>query len=422
MAAMTPSYLTPAWATLLSLIVGSTLLPDPARRQIFDPLISVDDHLIEPPDLFEGRMPTGLVAAAPRVLEDDQGHQFWRFEGREYPNIGLNAVAGRPRHEWSMEPARFEEMRPGCFDIDARIADMDLAGIWASLCFPSLVAGFCGSVFSRAQDKELGLACARAWNTWHHEVWAGSHPERIIPLQLPWLHDVAVGADEIRANAALGFKAVSFPEFPAQLGYPSIFTEHWDPIFAACQETDTVICLHTGASAWAPLPSPDPPFELLPTVFPVNALLAAGEWLWSGVAVRFPGIKVALSEGGIGWVPMLMDRADYVLDHSASGQEGSHWRSDRRPSEILGRNFWFCTIDDPSITPLLDRIGPDHVMVESDYPHADSSWPDTQQLVHATFGHLPTERRQRITAGNAAELFRHPLPGDGDWRDPPVTA
>jgi predicted TIM-barrel fold metal-dependent hydrolase len=398
------------------MVVGSTLLPDPSPRAIFDPLISVDDHLIEPPDLFDGRMPAGLVAGAPHVLEDDRGNQFWRFEGSDYPNIGLNAVVGRPRQEWSMEPARFEEMRPGCFDIKARIADMDLAGIWASLCFPSLVAGFCGSVFSRAHDKALGLACMRAWNNWHHEVWAGTYPERIIALQLPWLDDVAIGAEEIRLNAELGFKAVSFPEFPAQLGYPSIFTDHWDPLFAACQETGTVVCLHTGASAWAPLPSPDPPFELLPTVFPVNALLAAGEWVWSGVAVRFPNLKVALSEGGIGWVPMLMDRVDYVLDHSASGSESSSWRSDLRPSEVLGRNFWFCTIDDPSMAPLLGRIGLDHVMVESDYPHADSTWPDTQQVVHAAFGHLDPDQLRMVAAGNAATLFRHPMPAHDDWR------
>ncbi len=398
--------------------MGSTLLPDPSPRPILDPLISVDDHLIEPPDLFEGRVPDGLADRAPRVLEDEQGNQFWRFEGHDYPNIGLNAVAGRPRSEWSMEPARFEEMRPGCYDIDARVADMDLAGIWASLCFPSLVAGFCGSVFSRADDKALGLACMRAWNRWHREVWAGTHPDRIIPLQLPWLDDVALGAGEIRSNAARGFRAVSFPEFPAQLGYPSIFTDHWDPFFAACQETDTVVCLHTGASAWAPLPSPDPPFELLPTVFPVNALLAAGEWLWSGVAVRFPHLKVALSEGGMGWVPMLMDRVDYVLDHSGSGSESSGWQSDLRPSEVLGRNFWFCTIDDPSMVPLLDRIGLRHVMVESDYPHADSTWPDTQHVVRAVFGPLPTEQRQLVTAGNAAALFRHPLPARSDWRTP----
>ena len=96
----------------------------------------------------------------------------------------------------------------------------------------------------------------------------------------------------------MGFRAVSFPEFPAQLGLPSIFTGHWDPLFAACEETGTVVCLHTGASAWAPLPSPDPPFELLPTLFPVNALVAAAEWLWSGVPLRFPALAVALSRAG----------------------------------------------------------------------------------------------------------------------------
>ena len=119
-----------------------------------------------------------------------------------------------------MDPSRFDEMRPGCFDIHARIADMDINGIWASLCFPSLVAGFCGAVFSRAEDPELGLACMRAWNDWHLDVWAGTYPERIIPLQLPWLADIAIATAEVRRNAERGFKAVSFPEFPAALGLP----------------------------------------------------------------------------------------------------------------------------------------------------------------------------------------------------------
>ncbi len=218
------------------------------------PVISVDDHLIEPPDLFEGRLPSALAAGAPRVVELANGTQSWIFEGNSYPNVGLNAVVGRPRAEWSMEPARFDEMRPGCFDIESRIQDMDRAGIWASLCFPSLVSGFCGAVYSRAQDRDLGLACLRAYNDWHLEVWAGTHPARMIPLQLPWLVDVAVGADEVRANAARGFKAVSFPEFPAQLQLPSIFSGHWDPFFAACEETGTVVCLHTGSSVVGPAP------------------------------------------------------------------------------------------------------------------------------------------------------------------------
>jgi len=392
------------------------LLPDPEPREIVVPVISVDDHLIEPPDLFDGRLPGPLAARGPRVVQLDGGREAWEYEGNLYPNVGLNAVVGRPREDWSMDPARFSEMRPGCYDIDARIADMDTAGIWASLCFPSLVAGFCGSVFSRSRDPALGLACVRAWNDWHLEVWAGRHPERIIPLQLTWLADVEVAAAEVRVNAGRGFKAVSFPEFPAQLGLPSIFSGQWDPFFAACEETSTVVCLHTGASSWAPLPSPDPPFELLPTLFPVNALVAAAEWLWSGVPLRFPGLAVALSEGGMGWVPMLMDRVDYVVAHSASGTESGAWASALRPSEVLRRNFWFCSIDDPSIVALRHVIGVDHIMVESDYPHADSSWPDTQAVLAATMAGVPEDELRAMAGGNAARLFRHPLPERDDWR------
>jgi len=397
-------------------VTADVLLPDPAPRPVAVPVISVDDHLIEPDDLFVGRMPRAMAARAPHVVENDEGLQYWLFEGRKYPNIGLNAVVGRARETWSMDPSRFDEMRPGCFDIHARIADMDINGIWASVCFPSLVAGFCGAVFSRAEDPELGLACVRAWNDWHLDVWAGTYPDRIIPLQLPWLPDIAVATAEVRHNAGRGFKAVSFPEFPAALGFPSIFSGEWDPFFAACEETQTVVCLHTGASSWAPLPSPAPPFELLPTLFPVNALIAAAEWLWSGVPLRFPGLAVAMSEGGIGWVPMLMDRVDYVLSHSASGTESSAWPSELQPSDVLRRNFWFCTIDDPSVIDVRHRIGVENIMVESDYPHADSTWPDTQAVLHKTLGHLPADELRKIACENAAELFRHPLPDSVDWR------
>ncbi|HVX18480.1 MAG TPA: amidohydrolase family protein [Acidimicrobiales bacterium] len=376
-------------------------------------IISVDDHLIEPPDLFDGRMPASLADRAPAVHEADDGTQYWQFDGQQYPNVGLNAVVGRPRDQWSMDPARFDEMRPGCFDIDARVADMDQAGIWASVCFPSLIAGFAGTVFSRCSDPELGLACVRAWNDWHAEVWAGTHPERIVPLQIPWLADPAVAAVEVRANAARGFKAVSFPEFPTRVGCPSLRTGAWDPFFAACAETGTVLCLHTGSAGWAPLSSDDLPFEAFPTLFPANAYLAANEWLWSGVPIRHPELRIALSEGGIGWVPMFYDRVDYVLDHSASGAESQAWSGDLRPSEVAARSFWYCTIDDPSVMALRERIGVDHICLETDYPHADSTWPDSQAVVAATLGHLPGAERTAICAGNAAALFGHPLPPAG---------
>jgi predicted TIM-barrel fold metal-dependent hydrolase len=376
------------------------------------PIVSVDDHLIEPPGLFEGRLPSGLAARAPRVVEGDDGSELWEFDGKRYPNIGLNAVVGRPRDEWSMEPARFDEMRRGCWDIDARLHDMDIAGIWASLCFPSLLPGFAGTIFARCSEPDLGLACVRAWNDWHIEEWAGGAPDRIIPLQIPWLPDPAVAAEEVRKNAARGFKAVSFAENPANLGYPSVHTDHWDPFLAACEETGTVVCLHTGSSAWSAATAREAPLELLTTLFPMNSLAATADWIWADIPLRFPDLQIVLAEGGIGWVPMLADRLDYVIDHSGT-PTGMWARSEIRPAEALRRNFWYCTLVDPSTIRLRDRIGVDRIMVETDYPHADSTWPDSQAALETTFSGIARDEVELMAWRNACGLFRHPAPPAG---------
>src|SRR6187402_3331109 len=118
---------------------GTGLLPDPEPAEIHYTVISVDDHLVEPPDLFEGRLPAEYQDLAPKVIETSRGHQVWEFDGKIYPQLGLNAVVGRDRNESAIEPRRFEEMRPGCWNIDARVADQDHAGIWASVNFPSQI-------------------------------------------------------------------------------------------------------------------------------------------------------------------------------------------------------------------------------------------------------------------------------------------
>ncbi|MBB6345981.1 amidohydrolase family protein [Nonomuraea muscovyensis] len=384
------------------------LLPDPDPRRRDYVIISADDHLIEPPDLFEGRLPEKYADVAPKVVETEAGHQVWRYGGATYPCAAMDVGAGLPREQRTLEPIRFEHMRPGCHDIEARIEDMDVAGIWAALCFPGMLAGQAGMPFARTRDQDLGLALVKAWNDWHIEVWAGTYPERVIGLQLPWLPDPDVAAKEIRANAARGFKAVVFPEFPTRVRLPSIHSGHWDPFFAACEETGTVVALHTGASSWAPVPSPDTPIEAITTLIPTSAMFACADWLWSGVPLRFPNLRILIVEGGVGWLPLLAERADYALDHPVAGDAA--WDGGLKPSEVLRRNFFFGTLDDHALSGVRLAVGLDHVLQESGYPHSDSTWPDTQQAVARNLGALPPADIARVAYGNAARLFGHPLP------------
>jgi predicted TIM-barrel fold metal-dependent hydrolase len=385
-----------------------TLLPDPEPRPVHYTVISVDDHLVEPPDMFEGRLPSRFAELAPHIVENERGHQVWEFDGSVYTQVAMNAVAGRRPEFVKVEPTRFEDMRRGCWDIDARITDMDINGVWASLNFPSQITGFCGRVFSAARDPELGLAVTRAWNDWLFESWWQPYPDRIIPLGITFLADPELGADEIRRNAARGFRSVTLPERPHLINLPSLFSGYWDPIVAACEETDTVISLHVGSSGMPPMAADSPMLGLGATLFGQMSLSACAEWVWSGLAARFPGIKIAMSEGGIGWVAMLMDRLDNLVERSGYGRD--FHSSGILPAEVLARNFWFCTIDDPSTIETRHRIGIDHIMVEVDYPHGDSTWPDTQEVIRRCWGHLPVEDLRKLTHQNAADLFRWPLP------------
>lgn len=387
-----------------------TFLPDPEPRERKYTVVSVDDHIVEPPDTFEGRMPAKFEDRAPRIVEKDDGTQVWVYDGEEIPNVGFNAVVGRPVEEYSFEPARFDEMRRGAWDIDERISDMDLNGVYASLNFPSFLPGFAGQRLQlTTDDDELALAAVRAWNDWHIEEWAGSYPDRIIPCQIPYLLDPEVGAEEIYRNAERGFKAVTFSEGPQELGFPSMHSGHWDPIMRACAETGTVVNLHIGSSGTSPSTAEDAPPDVVGVLFFGYAMFAAVDWLYSMVPVRYPDLKICMSEGGIGWVAGLLDRLDHMLSyHSMYGT----WTDDigLTPAQVLKRNFWFCAVEDPSSFVQRHRIGVENILVEADYPHCDSTWPDTQLVIEKEIGDLPPEDIERITWRNASELYDFPVP------------
>lgn len=365
-------------------------------------IVSVDDHVVEPPDMFDGRLPARFADRAPRVIERADGREMWLFEGVEIPNFGLNAVSGRPQEEYGVEPTRFDEIRRGCWDIDARIEDMNAGGILASMNFPSFPQ-FAGQIFANTEDKDLALAVLQAYNDWHIEDWAGTHPGRIIPLSLTPYWDPELMAAEVHRVADRGVKAITWSENPEKLGVPSFHNVHWDPFWRACDEREMVVCLHIGSSSAVKLPSIEAPFMTMMNLQPTAVMDTAADLLWSRVIREFPGIRFALSEGSIGWIPYLLERADYIYENhniwTGTDLEG------RLPSEIFRDHFLACFIEDAAGLRLLDLIGSDIVCLETDYPHSDSTWPHSPERLVKTLGGLDRETVDAITHGNAIRHF-----------------
>ena len=352
--------------------------------------------------MFEGRLPARFAAEAPKVVRRDDGSDVWTFQGSVIPNIGLNAVAGRPKAEYGIEPTAFDEMRPGCYDVDERIKDMNAGGVLGSMCFPSF-PGFSARLFSVAKDKELALAIIQAYNDWHIDEWCGSHPGRFIPMALPILWDAEIAAAEVRRVAAKGCHSITFTENPATLGYPSFHSESWDPLWQALSDCNTVMSIHLGSSGQLTVTAPDAPVDVMITLQPMNICNAAADLLWSRVVKNFPDIRIALSEGGTGWIPYFLDRVDRTYDmHRAwTGQDFG----DLLPSDVFRKHFLTCFIADPIGVKLREEIGLDNIAWELDYPHSDSSWPTAPEELEAVAAGVPDDQLNKITYENACRWY-----------------
>jgi predicted TIM-barrel fold metal-dependent hydrolase len=382
---------------------------DPQPREWHYDFISVDDHLVEPPTTFTDRLPARFADRAPRVERRD-GIDYWIFEDRPAPLLTTDAHQSWDASQWCVAPINFDEIRRGTWDIHARVRDMDIAGISASLNFPSTMFGFSGQRFARFDDGDLGLASLRAYNDWMYDEWYSPYPKRIIPCQVTWLRDPALAADEIRRNASRGFRAVAFTENPERLELPSLYSGEWDPFFAACEETDTVINLHVGSSSQTLVPSKDSPPQVLGALFPINAMQACLDWIFAKIPLRFPDIKIVLSEGGIGWIQMVLERFRYQQYIYVADGLGKEWANEvLTPEELLHRNFWFTSFYDPLALSQRHEIGIDRIMLESDYPHADSTWPDSQLRLQECVGSFPRAEIDKLTHENAATLYRFAL-------------
>jgi predicted TIM-barrel fold metal-dependent hydrolase len=392
-------------------------------------IISVDDHVVEPPDLWTKRLPAKYQGKGPRVVRDRARFSFtggtfayekgvtdgewcdwWLYDELVYPFPKLSAAVGFD--DLDVTPTTFDEIRPGCWIQSERLADMDANHVDASICFPNTLPRFCGQTFyeqgvkREGGDPELARLCVAAYNDWMIDEWcAGDGKGRLIPLTMIPLWDAELAAAEVRRCAANGSFAVAFSENPHPLGLPSIHSGHWDPFFTACQETDTVVCMHIGSSSRMPATSPDAPFIVSSTLTFQNAMGSMLDYIFSGTLERFPTLKIAYSEGQVGWMPYVLERADKLWAERSDNSFGTSLP--RPPTSYIPGRVYGCIFDDETGLRNRDAVGIDQICFETDYPHADSTFPHSKKVaadISAQAG-LDAEEIYKLVRGNAIRAF-----------------
>lgn len=365
-------------------------------------LVSVDDHIIEPPDMFERHIPAAFKGREPKIAKGDNGAHHWVVEGKKAPGLGLNAVVGRPRSEFGFEPVAFDQVRKGCYNVDARIDDMNANGVLGSMCFPSF-PGFAGARFQNLDDKALGLAIIRAYNDWHIHDWCEKYPGRFIPLAILPLWDPNLAAEEIKRVSKLGVHAVTFPDNPSLIGLPSLHAAGWDPVWKACADNGVVLSVHIGSGGNPPYPSDESPIDAWITSMPISIAGAAADWVFAAFWEKYPALRMALSEGGIGWIPYLLERADFTQQHH--GEWTGTKLGGSKPSDIFRKHIITCFIDDPCGIKNRHDVGIDMITWECDYPHSDTVWPRCPEVLWESVKDVPFDEIDKMTHLNAMREF-----------------
>ncbi len=391
-------------------------------------IISVDDHVVEPPTLWTDRIPEKYQDRCPRVerdtavfsfvggefkyekgVKDGEMCDWWLYDDLVYPFPKLSAAIGFP--DLRLTPVTFDDIQPGCWIQKDRLADMEANHVDASICFPNVLPRFCGQTFLEREDKELALLCVKAYNDWMIDEWcAGDGKGKLIPLTIIPLWDPSLAAEEIHRCADMGSHAVAFSENPYHLGLPSVHSpdRFWDPFFQACEETDTIINMHIGSSSKMPSTSPDAPFAVSSTLTFSNAMGSMCDFVLSGIFERFPSLKVAYSEGQVGWMPYVIERMDKLWAERTNEDDGAFGLSlPNPPSSYIKGRVYGCVFDDEVGLKNRDIIGMDQITFEVDYPHADSTFPHTLEVATRIVekAGLNEDETYKLMRGNAITAY-----------------
>jgi predicted TIM-barrel fold metal-dependent hydrolase len=377
-------------------------------------VIDVDSHVTEPADLWTSRLPRKLVDFAPRVVRDEEwGRDRWLVGSQLILGVQDQAHAGW-KEFFPSTPGSFEEADPGGWDPQARLGVMDSHGIAAQILYPNLL-GFFPWAFM-ALDRELSLACVRAFNDFQLE-WCSVDPKRLIPLAFLPFWDVEASVAELRRAADLGYKGFNWGHKLEQVGLPPVVDPHWDAVMSLAQDLEMPVSFHIGFGGanrdvdqehLRELFADDIGIAQMGVLFFLGNATAISDLCMRGLCERFPRLNFVSAESGFGYVPFLLEAMDWQYKNNRASVSGG---SRLLPSEYFRRQvyatFWF----ESYVDRLIDLL-PDNVMFESDYPHPTSLSPgpasradDAKTTIARNLAGLSDEVRRKVLHDTAARVY-----------------
>jgi predicted TIM-barrel fold metal-dependent hydrolase len=355
-------------------------------------LISANDHVVEPSDLWTSRLPVSLAESGPRVVTR-RGTQRWDLgtTSLAVADLGVPAVgSGTATHVEDMDVAAYEP--------SARLAAMDRDGVYATVLLPHVI-GFAGERLRHLADGDLWTAAARVYNDYVLQEFCAVDGRRLFAAAILPLHDPDAAAAEVQRTAAAGARAITFPSDLGGLGLASLYSGRWDSVLDAAADTGLPLMIHIGSG-----PAPDGPVGRRLALASLDALAAAVDVVHAHVLLNRPRLQVVFVEGGAAWFPYLSERLDFFLK-----RDGVWPRDAIPPSELLARQCYATFIDDPSAIASRLTVGVDRMLWQSDFPHGDGFWPASRTHLAASLEGVSDADAEAVGAGNARRVFRLPV-------------